>query len=219
MAQINMVRPRSPRGAALASYGAAGEELRSFTLDGTLSENIEQDTNYTEHPTEDGFSVVDNRVTNPQKVSIDAIITRTPLWVDDATAADPLYLERTLEALESIERNGEEVTVTTSLRAYSKRRISRLSIGLGQSDGDSVRVSFDLIQIRTVTAQVVDVPALPVAPAQKSDAKTETDGGKNTGKDDPPGGAESGDTSAAAKLHDGLVGGNIIPPFLAPGGN
>lgn len=212
MAQIGMVRMRALRGARLSSFGEAGEELRSFTLDGTLSENIEQDTTYTEHPTEDGFSVVDNRVTNPQRVSIDAIITRTPLWLDD-TAPDPLYLERTLEALEAIERNGEQVTVTTALRAYPRRYISRLSIQFGQSDGESVRVSFDLVQIRVVTAQVVDVPALPVAPDKKGDSKTETDGGTQTGKDDPPGGGESEDKSAAAQIHDGLG-----LDFLAPGG-
>lgn len=214
MAQIGFVRTRALRGARLLSYGAAGEELRSFTLDGTLSENIEQDTTYTEHPTEDGFNVADNRVTNPQRVSIDAIISRTPLWLDDG-ADDPLYLERTLEALEAVERNGEEVTVVTALRAYPRRRISRLSIQFGQSDGESVRVSFDLVQIRVVTAQVVDVPALPVEPSKKADAKDETNAGTQTGKDDPPGGGGAGsdDKSAAAQLHDGLG-----LDFLAPGG-
>lgn len=197
----------------MLSLSANGQALRSFSLDGTISENIEQSTQYPEHPTEAGYNVTDTRITEPQRVSIEGVISRTPLWDDDA-ANDPLYFERTLEALESIERNGEEVTVTTSLRAYARRRISRLSIGLGASDGGSVRVNFDLVQIRTVTAQTVEVPALPVADDQKGDAAAEVKGGTQTGTPDPAGGGGDGattDKSAAAEIHDALD-----LPYLAP---
>lgn len=200
----------------MLSVGANGQALRSFSLDGTLSENIEQSTTYPEHPTEDGYNITDTRITEPQRVSIEGIITRTPLWDDDATD-DPLYFERTLEALEAIERNGEEVTVTTSLRAYAKRRISRLSIGYGQSDGGSVRVNFDLVQIRTVTAQTVDAPALPVAEDKKGDAAAEVKGGTQTGTPDPAN-PESEDKSAAAEIHDGAVENGLINGWLNPGG-
>lgn len=209
----------------MLSVAANGQALRSFSLDGTLSENIEQSTQYPEHPVEDGYNITDTRITEPQRVSIEGIITRTPLWDDDATN-DPLYFERTLEALEAIERNGEEVTVTTALRAYTKRRISRLSIGFGQADGESVRVSFDLVQIRTVTAQTVDVPALAVAEDKKGDASAEANAGTQTGTPDPAntGGATDGgdstDKSAAAELHDGAVNaGWGFSGFLNPGGN
>lgn len=209
MAPINVVRTRALRGAQLTSATPNGQPIRSFSLDGTVSENIEQSTQYPEHPTEAGYNVTDTRITEPQRVSIEGIISRTPLWIDDS---DPLYFERTLEALEAIERNGEEVTVTTSLRAYAKRRISRLSIGFGASDGGSVRVNFDLVQIRTVTAQTVEVPALPVADDKKGDAAAEVKGGTQTGTPDPATGTESEDKSAAAEIHDALD-----LPYLAPG--
>lgn len=213
MARISVVRIGALRGAQIASVGPNGGALRSFSLDGTLSENIEQGTQYPEHPVESGYNVTDTRITDPQRVSIEGIISRTPLWLDDADV-DPLYLERTLEALEAVERNGEEVTVTTALRAYAKRRISRLSIGFGQSDGESVRVSFDLIQIRTVTAQTVDVPALPVADDKKGDAAKEANAGTQTGTPDPANG-ESEDKSTAADLHDAL-GLDYLAPELPP---
>lgn len=222
MAPIGVVRIGQLRGARMLSVGANGQALRSFSLDGTLSENIEQSTTYPEHPTEDGYNITDTRITEPQRVSIEGIITRTPLWDDDATN-DPLYFERTLEALEAIERNGEEVTVTTSLRAYAKRRISRLSIGFGQADGESVRVSFDLVQIRTVTAQTVDVPALAVAEDKKGDASAEANAGTQTGTPDPAdtsGAGGSTDKSGAATLHDAAVEADWgFSGFLNPGGN
>lgn len=213
MAPIGVVRTGSSRGAKLLSVSANGQALRSFSLDGTLSENIEQATQYPEHPTEAGYNITDTRITEPQRVSIEGIITRTPL-IDDP---DPLYFERAVDALEAIERNGEEVTVTTSLRAYAKRRISRLSIGYGQSDGGSVRVNFDLVQIRTVTAQTVEVPALPVADDKKGDAAAEVKGGTQTGTPDPAN-PESEDKSAAAEIHDGAVENGLINGWLNPGG-
>lgn len=195
--QIRLIRPRRRLGASFVSTDDTGAELRSLAFDGTMSESYEKVVRYPEHPTDAGFVVSDHAILDPEKVSLEGVITRTPLWMTEANA-DPLHLEKTLAALDAIVVNKEVVTVSTGLRLYKKRNIGRCSVSRSPG-GQIVKVSVELLDIRTVAAQSVEIPPLPVEETKKGAAAAEADAGTQAGTDKT---GEEEDESIASAVFD-----------------
>jgi len=184
MADTVLVAPRR-RGASLSSSeGEGGAALREMWLDATVSESESLTVDWTEHPIESGASVTDHAVVRQPELSLEGVITRTPLWMSaEADNVDPAHLDTQLDALRGMLADREPILIVTGLRAYEGYRMTSLTISRAAGDGQSVKVSMALKPMQIVEAGTVLLPPLPVKPAKASAAKPGEDGGTQTTTD------------------------------------
>lgn len=184
MADTVLVAPRR-RGASLSSNeGEGGAALREMWLDATVSESESLTVDWTEHPIESGASVTDHAVVRQPELSLEGVITRTPLWMSaEAGNVDPAHLDTQLDALRGMLADREPILIVTGLRAYEGYRMTSLTISRAAGDGQSVKVSMSLKPMQIVEAGTVLLPPLPIKPAKANSAKPGEDGGTQTTTD------------------------------------
>jgi hypothetical protein len=192
------------RGASFTSYEEGGPQLRECWLDATLSEAESIDVEWTEHPLESGAAVTDHAVVKPPQLTLEGLLTRTPIWMQaEQENLDPSHLDTQLDALRGMLADREPILIVTGLRAYEGYRIRNLSISRSPADGQSVRVSMTLAPVQIVEAGTVLLPPLPVTPAKADAAKKEEEGGTKSTTD------ASDETAAGSQQRTSVLKGGL----------
>lgn len=171
------------------SLDAAGDlQARSvehtLAFDAVLSETHEGTSVLTEHAVESGAPISDHKRANPDRISIEALVTNTPLDAPPASgygtsgistsfnkdeapegAAVLLFsatFDRISDVVQTLRRlrlESTPVTVSTRIHTYENVQVVGVSTPREPGDGDSVRLNIEFQQVRIAQTRTTDTPA------------------------------------------------------------
>lgn len=174
MAEVSIIIPPRVSGASLED--ADGGALIVFDV--SREETHELDVEVTRHPVEDGVEIVDHAQVLPLRVTVDAVVSATPLTLDDDAPDD---LERHLDAYQTLLRVARErvpFTLTTGLAVYEDVILRRVPIRRSAASGLSIQGPLEFEQIRRVSRAEALIPPEVIEPAIRSAASPERDSGR-----------------------------------------
>jgi hypothetical protein len=129
----------------------------SFLIDGYLVDIAVRETHsypseVTSHPVEVGADVSDHVKLGPVTVTLEAVVSDTPIGaVADARVGSGLPSQTTLAFLRELRTSKRVVVVTTSLGEYADMVLSDLSLPVDATTGDALRFSVSFTQILFVS--------------------------------------------------------------------
>lgn len=129
--------------------------IGGFDVDAALTEEHVFDADVTDYPVEKGGNVSDNIRSRPIKVTIEGVVSDTPLtemaFIRAAAGGSGPPSQDALAVLEKIRDDREPVTIVTSLRLYENMALESLNIPRSKDTGDALRFRATFKQIRFVT--------------------------------------------------------------------
>ena len=143
-------------------------EWIDVTFDANLNEVSTQSVQVTSNPVEDGSNIADNAVDDPDEIQIEGLITNTPADIVDAVSAFATRAEDAFEDLQTLIKEKEIVTVSTTVRVLENMFITRLTRNRSPTTGEAVHVNITLREIRKVQSSVAEVPLRATKGAKKS---------------------------------------------------
>jgi hypothetical protein len=171
-----------------AEETAAGEAITTTSVehvlafDAVTTETHETGSTLTEHAVESGAPISDHKRPNQRKITIEAIVTNTPIGTPPLSGFGPSpvdFSERKSEAagatvrvftarfdrmtdaldtLDLLATTAITVTISTRVRTYEACQIVSVSAPRSAEDGDSLRFTIEARQVRIAEALRVDVP-------------------------------------------------------------
>ena len=162
-----------------------GEQNRQVILDASVNESHTAQAQITEHQVEKGSNVTDHIRPMPQRISIDGLVTNTPivnslqdllqppLQAQDNgfsgsqkragnTNAKTLQFDSSFDRVKNTygelvdaAKKGVLLTVYTSLKTYSNMAIYNLSVPRNAANGNALSFRIDLQEIVQVEVQLV----------------------------------------------------------------
>src|SRR5438132_10006682 len=174
--------------------------IDTLELDAAIAEMHSGANEITDHPVEDGADITDHVRVKPDTVTIEGIISNTPVVASSArfeggletseqngvlvvsgVGADTLDEARADSAYQQLLKIKEDrlpVVIITSLRQYERMVLERLNVPRDARTGSALRFSATFRQVRTVASERVKV-TLPKA-------RDKVLGGEKTGTQAPP---------------------------------
>ncbi len=149
-----------------------------------MAEQHQADVEVTEHPVEKGANIADHIRPKPEMITIDGVITDTPIPAPET----PIALRRDKKGaaadahavLLRLKNSGELVTVVTALRTYQNMALKALSIPRDAKQGEVLRFSAAFVNVSQVETktETVGLPKnqkknLGKKAAKQADTKTE----------------------------------------------
>lgn len=202
---------------------AAQSYEHTLEFDCVTSETHEGLSTLTEHAVESGAPISDHKRADPERVTIEALVTNTPLGAPPPSGYDsraatvqtsfskdgdgrPAVLvfsagfDRISEVISTLRRLRLEdtaVTLSTRVHTYEDVQIVGVTVPREPGDGDSVRLQIEIQQVRIAQSRSVDAPA-PREPR----GRERRDRGGQEGRDETTGGQR---TSALQTGRDELA--------------
>lgn len=151
-------------------------QIDTLILDASVSENHQIEVEVTDHPVEVGADMTDHRRRKPYKLTMEGIVTNTPLPKDsdpvqsltaptgsgitwqsrgqgDPTLATTAYLK-----LLDLADSARLLTIITALKTYENMTVTSIDVPRNAQIGQALRFTAQLREIRLVrndTAQVI----------------------------------------------------------------
>uniref|UniRef100_A0A6M3XXM1 Dit-like phage tail protein N-terminal domain-containing protein n=1 Tax=viral metagenome TaxID=1070528 RepID=A0A6M3XXM1_9ZZZZ len=174
-----------------------------LVLDASMSQGHQRSAIVTEHPIEDGADITDHVRPGPVRLTIDGVISATP--VGDELA----FPGREIDAwtvLEQVIEEATPVTVITSLRVYSSMVITALSTIRARGE-QAIFPQIEMQQISIVSAATTLLPAAIIKKIpQKASAPAKADVSAQSTKEATAAEAASTRQSLLSLLAAGLGG-------------
>lgn len=168
------------------TLGASGD-LESTSYEHTLefdvvtSETHEGSSVLTERAVESGAPITDHKRANPRRVTIEAIVSNTPLGAPPASGYAQTTIQTSISkedgranvvvfsaefdriadvmaTLDRLRLEATFVTLTTSRRSYDAVQIVSVSEPRSPEDGDSQRFMIEIQEVRIAQTRTVDAP-------------------------------------------------------------
>lgn len=151
----------------------------------------------TDHPVEEGADVSDHVRPLPERLTIDGIISNTPLNKtvkrtlnvqgvvletegESALAGEPGYAESAYETLRSIKDAGKLISVATPLRVYDDMVLQSLTVPKNNTTGEALRFTAQLKRVRIVASKLTSATV-----TKDAKGKGKASGGKKVPKQAP----------------------------------
>lgn len=152
-------------------------QIDSLVLDASVSESHTVEVQITDHPVEQGVDVTDHRRRKPRQLTIEGIVSNTPLpQVSDPTTlvtvgnvtfqslsagstADTVPALNAYQTLLALADSPKLITVITALQTYENMTLSNLSVPRDASVGQSLHFTATLREIKLVRNDVAQVSA------------------------------------------------------------
>jgi hypothetical protein len=161
-------------------YPDSKARLGELVVDAYVSETHSFSSQITEHPIEGGSTIVDHVYNQPFCLSIEGIISNTPMTLVGLTAFDSVrrYLDgdsndfalSAFEKIEDIFKKREPISIATSLKIYHKMVLESLSVERG-GGSEQLRFSCTAKQIRIVHQERIKISEPKVSRAQAKQKK------------------------------------------------
>lgn len=165
-----MASPPSSDTVATALLLRTPTKIDTVVLDASVDEQHTAENDVTDHAVETGFAVSDHVRAKPDMLTIQGIVTNTPMSATartrtiqalgitfqsatdaDAIVGQPGYAEQAYAMLRAVRDTGKLITVVTSLRTYDSMVMMSLVVPRNKDTGDSLRFTAVLKQIRVVS--------------------------------------------------------------------
>jgi len=201
--------------ALLPKYGASVHQVTDtfgfdeFVFDATLSEGLEKAIDWTKNPVEGGVDSTDHGTEQVGDLSLDGVITESPLNPADNELD---RVNAMCERLVEMAKAKVPVIVMTGLRVYEDLVIASVSISRDERTGRAANISLSFQEFRTVGSRTVLIPPERLAPPVKAGGAAEVDAGQQSPVDAAPEDAAAVTDdfeSLASKGFDFAMGGGI----------
>lgn len=176
-----LVRPRRQIGAVITSPGL---EV-GIAFDATISEDYRDGVQLTRHPVEDGADISDHIQTLPKEVTLEGIISNTPLVESQRfpDRADTKY-----QQLRNLLESRQQVTIVTGLRLYRNMILESIGLSRKVPAAQDIRPVLKFVELVIVSPQTVQVPDLGVteeASGEREVANEDAIGDEEVGRQNP----------------------------------
>lgn len=145
-------------------FETATGSLDSVMLDVTFSEDPRDDNEPTQHPVEDGADVTDHIRLLPVQLTLEGLISETPLTQSQLSRAgigESQYIEGYAAAqyarLLKLREERQLVSVHTARRVYENMVMTSLAAPVDPQTGKALRVQLSFQQIRIVRNKLVTI--------------------------------------------------------------
>jgi hypothetical protein len=142
--------------------------IGEIKVDAFIRETHSLASEITEHPVENGSTIADHIYNKPVAISIEGIITNTPMTIVGLAAFDSFkrfvqdesndFAQIAFTKIEEIFNKREPISIATSLKTYEHMVLESLSIERGGGNCASLNFSCTAKQIRVVTQKLLDLP-------------------------------------------------------------
>jgi hypothetical protein len=146
-------------------------KIGEIVVDAFLQETHEMRAKATEHPVEDGTSVVDHVQLQPTTLQIEGVVSNTPLDfigmpIISAIGGDNDHAQKTFEKLEKLFADRQPITIATTLKSYKNMVLENISIQRNAKTSGALRFSCSAKQIQFANQMLIHIPNPKVARAQ-----------------------------------------------------
>lgn len=167
--------------------------IDSIELGCSISETHTSKVEVTEHPVEEGFAVTDHARPMPDEVSIEGLVTDTPLsraqqrrtveafgiTFESASEAEhirgqPGYAAQAYAKLLDLHDHPRLITIVTELRRYENMLMTSLAVPRNKDVGDSLRFTASFKTVRIVSNKLTVAKKTRTAPKKVSTGKQVT---------------------------------------------
>lgn len=169
-------------------------EIDVIIVDATVGGSHDGSATVTDHPVEEGSDVSDHSRPEPDRLTLDCIVSNTTLSAREqrivqqgdyrfATTVPGLDPERARQAydwLRDIKDTGRLIDVVTALRSYERMAIESMSVPISSAYADALRFSLRLKQVRIVKNKLTRIVV-----AEDSRAQPKIKTGNQTTKQPP----------------------------------
>lgn len=148
--------------------------IDTVELDAAITEKHSAKVEITKHPIEEGANPTDHARLLPFQISVDGMLTNTPLGAEvraargvttsaqtstgAAGAAGPA--QRSMAALEKIRVDRRAVTVVSDFRTYQNMLITSIEVPRDAKAGEAIRFSIAMEEIRFVKSEIARIDVL-----------------------------------------------------------
>ncbi len=153
-----------------------GVIVGELSIDAVIEEIHTLSAKATEHPIEDGCNIADHIEHQPRALSLEGIISNTPL----SLIGVPLFqsasnffrgitnnqAESTFRALESMIEGNKTVTILTALNSYTDMVIENIIVNRNASSAECLRFSCTAKQIKRAQNITIEIPRPKIKRAQ-----------------------------------------------------
>lgn len=207
------------------STASFGVDLISIEFDATMSEVHSWTNDITTNPVENGSTVADHILNNPDEITLTGFITNTPITgelidqykkvatqiIDGKKRED--RVDAAIGMLKELMDKKLIVTVFTKYLVYPNMAIRSINFPRNASSGDSIEVTINFIKLNLVSTQTVKVPdgiSKKLDKKSTDELKKKTDPQKAAGAKQPliPKAADKA-TSVLSALAKKYVGGGL----------
>lgn len=147
-----------------------------------LSRTTTFESEVTQFPVEDGFSISDHCIRKPMKLILEVLFTPTPVtWFLAALGGSRHSLNRVIDAVMDIWKKGEPVTIKLVDAIYTDMVMTSAPMPRRTEDGYCYKAILEFQHVRRVTQRTEDIPEDGCnADAQGKAGQTGKDGGMAT---------------------------------------
>lgn len=141
-------------------FGEAEGKIGEVVCDALLSEEHHLEAKASDHPIEDGTSISDHIQVQPTNISLEGIITSTPLnyiLFPLPIKTERERMDRAIEQLESIFAARQPIAIATTLKSYSNMVLESLSIKRDGRSQKDLRFSCKAKQIKIVGEKRIQI--------------------------------------------------------------
>lgn len=154
--------------------------IDNLKIDAIIDREISFDSEVTENPVEDGFSIADHVSRKPLTLKMTALFTPTPVtWFEQMGGSNQHRMAEVVNALQKIYQKGEPVTVTTVDAIYRNMMMLSAPLPRNVQDGYCYSVQLNFVQIRRAKPKTEQIPESNTSTEATDKAgKTEADAGQ-----------------------------------------
>ncbi len=158
-------------------YQVTRARLGTLELDASVAEEHTAANEITSHPVERGSNVADHIRPLPETISIEGIVSNTPIRADEVARAgevprgSPGRAEAAFATLMELRDKGVLLTVVTKLRTYENMAIESLRIPRNARVGDALTFTVQLRRVRLAQLQTVTLKLETATPKGRPKVK------------------------------------------------
>ena len=160
-------------------------KIEQLVLDASIEEMHTMTSKISQFPVEDGSTISDNIYNEPEKISIQGVVTSTPLPNSpNSSLESTIYAPRdAYDYLCRLRKNKELITVTTDLEVYKNMGITSIRIPKNTKVGGSLQFTIELEKVNIVSSKTVPAIYLKKAQNTNKQAAPTAEQGKQTAKE------------------------------------
>lgn len=136
-----------------------------FIFDVTIQETHEIEYEITTNPLETGVSVGDHKYRLPYKLTIQGMVSDTPLHatsgtngVDQFTSTNATRSKAAFDAILSLGESTDFLIVQTGLKVYQNMQVKKFTTSQDKDSARALIFTLDLLEVDVVTTQIVNLP-------------------------------------------------------------
>jgi len=129
--------------------------IGAIQVDSNITEDFSFTNEVPQHPVESGFYISDAIIHKPMTISIEAIVSNSPIYDNGLVDTSTRRPDNAYNAIERLARGSELISVVTSVKTYSNMAITDVSVPRSADNGRSLKFTIKLQQVILQSAKYI----------------------------------------------------------------